>query len=180
MVPLLALPEDVAFLRTVHAIYRQRNKLTQAMTIAIRLHDLNLIEEDFKAAGEDRSMRKQLSFLISRQHICLEEPDDGEVLECLSNSHLSDHYLALGKELNILEPKTPDDIYKSYLENARTGPGSGNTDSARHNLASTFVNAFVNVGFCKDTYMLVDDENKSWVYNNKDEGNCISPLYAWR
>ncbi|RPB29371.1 26S proteasome regulatory complex, non-ATPase subcomplex, Rpn1 subunit [Terfezia boudieri ATCC MYA-4762] len=169
MVNLLAPPEDVAFLRTAHTIYRQHNKLTQAMTIAIRLHDLDLIEEDFEAAGEDRSMKKQLSFLVARQHICLKS-DDGEILECLSNSHLSDHYLALGKELNILEPKTPDDIYKSYLENARTGPGSGNMDSARHNLASTFVNAFVNAGFCKDTYMLVEDEAKSWVYKNKDQG----------
>ncbi|KAF8463501.1 armadillo-type protein [Kalaharituber pfeilii] len=169
MVNLLAPPEDVAFLRTAHSIYRQYNKLTQAMTLAIRLHDLDLIDEDFEAAGDDRSMRKQLSFLVARQHICLDS-DDGEILECLSNSHLSDHFLALGKELNILEPKTPDDIYKSYLENARTGPGSGNMDSARHNLASTFVNAFVNAGFCKDTLMLVDDESKSWVFKNKDQG----------
>lgn len=170
MVNLLAPPEDVAFLQTAHTIYRQHNKLTQAMTIAIRLHNLDLIEEDFEAAGEDTSMRKQLSFLVARQHICLES-DDGEILE--SNSHLSAHYLALGKELNILEPKTPDDIYKSYLENARTGPGSGNMDSAKHNLASTFVNAFVNAGFCKDTYMLVE-ESKSWVYKNKDQGNPAS------
>lgn len=169
MVNLLAPPEDVAFLRTAHSIYRQYNKLTQAMALAIRLHDFDLIEEDFEAAGEDRSLRKQLSFMVASQHICLES-DDGEILECLSNSHLSDHFLALGKELNILEPKTPEDIYKSYLETARTGPGSGNMDSARHNLASTFVNAFVNAGFCKDTLMLVEDESKSWVYKNKDMG----------
>lgn len=169
MVNLLAPPEDVAFLRTAHSIYRQYNKLTQAMTLAIRLHDLDLIEEDFEAAGDDDSMRKQLSFMIARQLICLES-DDGEILECLSNSHLSDHFLALAKELNIMEPKTPDDIYKSYLENARSGPGSGNTDSAKHNLASTFVNAFANAGFGKDTLMLVDEESKSWVYKTKDQG----------
>lgn len=173
MVNLLAPPEDVAFLRTAHSIYRQYNKLTQAMTLAIRLHDLDLIEEDFEAAGDDRALKKQLSFLVSRQHICLES-EDGEILECLSNSHLSDHFLALGKELNILEPKTPEDIYKSYLENARSGPGSGSMDSARHNLASTFVNAFVNAGFGKDACMLVDEENKSWVYKNKDEGPFVS------
>ena len=175
MVNLLAPPDDVTFLRTAHSIYRKYNKLTQAMTLAIRLHDLDLVKEDFEAAGEDTSMKKQLSFLVAQQHISLQS-DDQDILECLSNAHLSDHFLALGKELNILEPKTPEDIYKSHLENSRAGPGSGNTDSAKHNLASTFVNGFVNAGFCKDTLMLVEDETKSWVYKNKDQGLFYHPL----
>ncbi len=52
---------------------------------------------------------------------------------------------------------------------------SANVDSARHNLASTFVNAFVNVGFGNDKLMVNAEEGNSWVYKNKDHGkkpNC--------
>lgn len=46
-------------------------------------------------------------------------------------------------------------------------------DSARHNLASTFVNAFVNAGFSRDKLVSVEDGNK-WMYKNKQHGeNCV-------
>lgn len=48
---------------------------------------------------------------------------------------------------------------------------SANVDSARNNLASTFVNAFVNAGFGKDKLMITDDENSSsWIYKTKEYG----------
>jgi hypothetical protein len=42
--------------------------------------------------------------------------------------------------------------YKSHLETTRTG-GAAATDSAKANLAATFVNAFVNAGFGHDRLM---------------------------
>ncbi|KAK5156829.1 proteasome regulatory particle base subunit, partial [Cryomyces antarcticus] len=39
-----------------------------------------------------------------------------------------------------------------------------------HNLASGFVNAFVNAGFGTDKLMLVGDTKNSWVWKTKDEG----------
>jgi 26S proteasome regulatory subunit N1 len=46
-----------------------------------------------------------------------------------------------------------------------------NVDSARNNLASTFVNAFVNAAYGKDKLMMTDDENSSsWIYKTKDHG----------
>lgn len=47
----------------------------------------------------------------------------------------------------------------------------GNIDSARQNLASTFVNAFVNAGFGKDKLM-TEDAN-SFLYKNKDHGSFL-------
>ena len=41
-------------------------------------------------------------------------------------------------------------------------------DSARQNLASSFVNGFVNTGFGKDK-LLTEDGNK-WLYKNKEHG----------
>jgi 26S proteasome regulatory subunit N1 len=88
----------------------------------------------------------------------------------LNNTRLSELFIALGRDLDVVEAKTPEDIYKSHLENIRSG-GATNVDSARHNLASTFVNAFVNAGFGNDKLMLnKEDENTSWIYKNKDAG----------
>jgi 26S proteasome regulatory subunit N1 len=42
-------------------------------------------------------------------------------------------------------------------------------DSAKENLATTYVNGFVNAAFCKDLLMTVQDGD-SWVHKNKDHG----------
>lgn len=174
MVPLLTYPDNISFLKTAHNIYLKHNQLTQAITLAIRLNDMDLIKSDF-ASAKDKSTRRQLGFIIGRQRIPLdlsdEEKDDDELLQdCINNVKLPDHFKSLGKELNILDPKVPEDIYKSHLESSRTA-GLTNTDSARHNLASAFVNAFVNAGFGDDKLMLVEGGIKSsWVWKTKEEG----------
>ena len=33
----------------------------------------------------------------------------------MSNSHLNNNFLNLARELDIMEPKTPEDVYKSHL-----------------------------------------------------------------
>lgn len=168
--PLLTYPDNDKFLRSAFSIYRKYKQYTQAIILAIRLNDRDLIEETFNST-DDKAIRRQMAFLISRQRIWFDVSDDEdpELQECLSNTRLSDHFKALGKELNILDPKTPDDIYKTHLESSRTA-GLTNTDSARHNLASAFVNAFVNAGFGNDKLMLNSDSKNSWVWKTKDEG----------
>ena len=78
----------------------------------------------------------------------------------------------LGRDLDVLDPKTPEDIYKSHLGDSAFSRGSSTSvpqvDSARANLASTFVNAFVNAGFCKD--LLMTPEGNAWLYKNKEHG----------
>ncbi|KAF2834423.1 26S proteasome non-ATPase-like protein regulatory subunit 2 [Patellaria atrata CBS 101060] len=172
MVPLLTYPDNDRFLRTVYKIYRQYKQHTQAITIAIRLNDRDLIEEVFNTT-QDNSIRNQMALLIARQRIWMDPPDGEEdnedLIACLSNSKLPEYFKAMGKELNILDPKTPDDIYKTHLESSRTS-GLTNTDSARHNLASAFVNAFVNAGFGADKMMLTPDSKSSWVWKTKEDG----------
>ncbi|TKX21929.1 26S proteasome regulatory subunit rpn-1 [Elsinoe australis] len=175
MVPLLTYPDNDRFLRTAHDIYKKYDQLTQAITLSMRLNDMDLIKADF-GSTKDRSLRRQLAFIISRQRLNIELEDaekeeDPELEDCLNNVKLPEHFHALGKELNILEPKVPEDIYKSHLESSRTA-GLTNTDSARHNLASGFVNAFVNAGFGDDKLMLqqTDGHKQSWIWKTKDEG----------
>lgn len=180
MVPLLQPPDDKITLQTAHAIYRKYNKLAQAMTLAIRLNDIELIQEDFDVT-DDPALKKQLAFLVARQGIWIDTQDE-ETAECLNNSRLSEHYLALGKELNTLDAKTPDDTYKSHLENTRGA--SAAVDSAKQNLANSLVNSFVNAGYTSDKLILVDEDQNSWVYKNKDAGMLsatasIGMIHQW-
>ncbi|KAK0751176.1 armadillo-type protein [Schizothecium vesticola] len=172
MVNLLTYPDNEQFLRVAHSIYKKYNQHTQAMVLAIRLNDLELIQADLDDA-EDLPLKQQLASLIARQRIWLDlprnTPDEEKVNETLFNSQLPAHFQALGKELNLLEPKTPEDIYKSHLESSRVA-GMTNFDSARNNLGAAFVNAFVNAGFGTDTMMIVDNDKESWVWKTKEEG----------
>jgi 26S proteasome regulatory subunit N1 len=91
-----------------------------------------------------------------------------------SNSRLSEFYLSLARDLDVMEPKTPDEVYKTHLVDGRAPAGPA-VDSARQNLASSFVNAFVNAGFGNDTLMtVVADADASdsvhWIFKNKDHG----------
>lgn len=91
------------------------------------------------------------------------------------NCDLSERFLATARELDVLSPKSPDDIYKTHLvdssaaarANRNSSAGNVPVDSARANLAATFTNAFVNAGFCKDK--LIIDEDNSWLFKNKGE-----------
>lgn len=171
MVNLLTYPEDQQFLRTAHDIYKSYNKLPQAMVLAIRLNDADLIYQDFESA-KDLALKKQMALLVARQQIWLEPSGaetDEELVACLNNAKLPDYFKTLAKELNILEPKTPEEIYKSHLESTRIA-GLTNIDSARHNLASALVNAFTNAGFGKDKMMLIEGEKTNWVWKTKDDG----------
>ncbi|EJD06845.1 26S proteasome regulatory complex, non-ATPase subcomplex, Rpn1 subunit [Fomitiporia mediterranea MF3/22] len=172
----LAPPDDQAFLRTVHELYIKHSKFPEALAVALRLWDQDLILHDYQNAGNP-VMKRQLAYLLARAQVPLEwiqpegeeeeEPEE-ELLECLSNTHLSEHFKEFGKELGAVEPKSLEDIYKSHLENTR--PSGPNIDSARANLAGSFVNAFVNAGFGNDKLMVDAPEGDSWVYKNKDHG----------
>jgi len=130
-------------------------------------------------------MKKQLALMLACQRVFCDIFDEDKILaddelrSLASGEQLNSHFMLLAKELDVMEPKLPEDVYKSHLEEKRT---SAVLDSAKQNLASTLVNAFVNVGFCKDKLMTV--ENSGWLYKNKDHGMTaavasIGMLYMW-
>ena len=171
MVNLLTYPEDQNFLTTIHAIYTKYGKLAQAMLTAIRLGDSKLIQETIYAT-DDMAVRKQLAFMCARQRITFDvetdTPEQEQVAACLGNTELPRYFKHMAKDLNILEPKTPEDIYKTHLESGRNaGPVA---DSAKGNLANAFVNAFVNAGFGQDKLMLVPEGESPYVWKTKDDG----------
>ena len=78
----------------------------------------------------------------------------------------------------MLEPKTPQQIYKSHLSETGTTASDDTSapESARGNLASSFVNAFVNAGFLADK--LLTPADSKWVFKHKDHG-LISAAAAY-
>merc|ERR1719199_2207244 len=149
-----------------------------ALRIALKLNDTKLVSRTFKDC-EDRLVQKQMAYIISRRKFNHDFEEDEELKDIASGESRSGYYIGLAKELDVLEPKLPEQIYKSHLEEKRS---TAVLDSAKQNLASSFVNAFVNAGFCKDGLMTVADSG--WVYKNKEHGMMstvasLGSLYLW-
>lgn len=108
--------------------------------------------------------------MLGRQQIFLELPEtfnDYEVLtNIMSNTELYEHFQTLARELDIMEPKTPSQIFKSHLDESKLR--FGQIDSAKQNLAASFVNGFVNAGFGTDK--LLTENGNQWLFKNKDHG----------
>lgn len=109
--------------------------------------------------------------MLARQRIPIDVSNE-ELQNIVNNSILSKQFQNLAKELEILEPKIPEDIFKSHLQDSLRVPVK--LDTARQNLASVFVNAFVNTAFCSDKLMNVGNsegqESNSWIYKTKESG----------
>ncbi len=154
-------------------LFLQRKQYYDALRAALRSGRDEFIPEIFSQC-DDPIVKKQMSFLLGRHRVNFEIEDDDEadeLNEIIGNVHLSEQFLKLAQDLDVTDAKTPEDIYKSHL--AETGGFSRRrdtgtqVDSARANLASTFVNAFVNAGYGQDKLMTPDNE---WLYKNKDHG----------
>jgi 26S proteasome regulatory subunit N1 len=158
-------------------IFRKQKQFYDALRVALKLGRTDDITGLLKEC-DDPLVRKQMCMLLGRHRVNYEvdeseiETDEATLLnELIGNEKLSEQFIKLAQDLDVMDPKTPEDIYKSHL--AETGGFSRRrdtgvqVDSARANLASTFVNAFVNAGFGQDKLMTPDNE---WLYKNKDHG----------
>ncbi|XP_044739698.1 26S proteasome non-ATPase regulatory subunit 2-like [Chrysoperla carnea] len=172
---------STSLMKTILQLFLKFKQYPQALRVAIQYNDRKLIEQIFNECS-DQLIKKQLAFILARNHIFIELPESTEnyddLMDIMSNAHLNHHFINLGRELDIMEPKTPEDVYKSHLDSftsnytsARSSPFggvSGHIDSARQNLAASFVNGFVNAGFGQDK-LLMTDGNK-WLFKNKEHG----------
>ena len=71
-----------------------------------------------------------------------------------------------------MEPKHPEAIFKTHLEERKVGEAQ--LDSAKQNLAKTYVNAFVNAGLCNDLLICKKEGTDDWVFSNKDAGQMAA------
>ncbi|CDO94704.1 unnamed protein product [Kluyveromyces dobzhanskii CBS 2104] len=176
-VPLLAHPDDVSFLQTAFSIYLSHNELTEALNLAIRIGDESLIRSVFDATA-DSVTHKQLAYILSAQRSSFQQED---VQDIIGNAHLSEHFRYLAKELNLLQPKTPEDIYKSHLESSKASFNKTSMSSAQQNLAEFIVNGWLNLGYSSDS---IYSKDSNCVYKTKGDGMTsavasIGSIYQW-
>ena len=63
----------------------------------------------------DPVTKKQLSFMLGRQRNPFETTDE-QLYKIISNEKLFEHFKGLARDLDVLEPKHPDSIFKTHLE----------------------------------------------------------------
>ncbi|CAH1974285.1 unnamed protein product [Acanthoscelides obtectus] len=161
-------------IRLICEQYLRFNEYTKCLITALQMKDDEMVKKIFESC-KDKETLYQLAFICSR-HVYPVELDPemesyDELSNILSNIHLNSYFLTLGRELDIMEPKAPEDIYKTWLEPVppRITVLGEHLDSARQNLASSLVNGFANAGFGSDKLLTVDGGNK-WIYRNKEHG----------
>ncbi|KAJ4850213.1 26S proteasome non-ATPase regulatory subunit 2 A [Turnera subulata] len=174
-------PDDMLVLDIAYMIYLKCEEYANALQIALYLDNLQYVKQVFTSC-HDVLKKKQFAYIIARHGITFELDDemaaddtDRELLQdIVNNSKLSEGYLTLARDIEVMEPKSPEDIYKAHLLDGRASTGAS-VDSARQNLAATFVNAFVNAGFGQDKLMTVPTDGGSsgnWLFKNKEHGKA--------
>ncbi|CAH8457870.1 unnamed protein product [Heterobilharzia americana] len=177
----LPTPDNTKVLQYATILYRKFEDLGNAMRCALRLNDMNLIREIFMESGKVKkgsrnygpAIQRQLAYLLGRQNIVLPDEEslaDENLTEMLWNTRLSEHFLSLGRELDIMDPKLPEDIYKSHLEAVRPTLSATTLDSARANLAASYVNGLVNCGFGKEKLLQEIPKEVPWLCKQKEFG----------
>jgi len=130
---------------------------------------LVFLEED---DDDEDDQEKGITYVPLKE---LEEEEVDTLNGIVANMHMHEAFAFLARELDVEEAKTPEDIYKSHLaedggfrHKSNAASSGQQVESARANLASSFVNGFVNTGYGTDKLMTVEDSQ--WVYKNKAEG----------
>uniref|UniRef100_A0A0D3H596 26S proteasome non-ATPase regulatory subunit 2 homolog n=1 Tax=Oryza barthii TaxID=65489 RepID=A0A0D3H596_9ORYZ len=181
----LPAPDDMLALKIAFEIYMKFGDFANALRIALLLDDKSLELKQIFTETDDFHLKKQFAFIIARHGLSTDIDDDiaadeneKEALQdIISNIKLSEGYLTLARDIEVMEPKSPEDIYKVHLIDGR-GATSSSLDSARQNLAATFVNAFVNAGFGQDKLMTAPSDSSgsgssgNWLFKNKEHGKA--------
>ena len=195
-------PEDRLALGMTMEAYLKGGSPSEALVVALLMGGapadvLRCIE-----AADSDAERRQLALILGREGHRSEEvferleeldreaedagrpmADGASLTDCAGNTRLNEFYKILGRDLDVLEAREPDDVFRSG--------SSSRLDSARGMLASSVVNGWLNAGFGQDKHLTSspegDDEAEeagktasasgSWIFKNKEHGK-ISAVAA--
>ena len=141
MTTLLPPPEDSEVLQVLYELYLH-NDVCMSLIMAIKLRNIEFIDNCFTLTANSPIVQSQLCFILARDGFYYNTQLSPPLLSILSNTHLSDYYIEFATNLDLLTPKSPEDVYKQHLESRTTS-----TDSNKHHLASSIVNAWLNIGY---------------------------------
>ena len=109
--------EQHKILMVSYRIHHKFSRVVQALRVAIKMSKPELIRETFKL-GDDLT-RKQMAFILAKHKIFIEDEQDETLVSIISNLKLTDYYKRLAKELEVTEPKHPEDVFKTHLEEGK-------------------------------------------------------------
>ena len=169
--------EFSALLDILYTIATNNNDPINAIRVAIRMNDRKRVEETYFNCTDD-TVKKQLCFDLARHRIFLQNENNEERVKIMSNSMLPEYFIVLCKDLDVLNPKLPKDVYKGMIDDK-----SDKIDSALLNLGDSFVNGLVNIGTCRETLLDTKSE-KPWIQRVKDAGimstvASLGMVYMW-
>ena len=183
-------PEDKIVYTCAFDSYMKVGFSTHALRVALKMGDLSLAAR-VMASVDDPLEKKQIAYILGDARVWIDLTsgeaaiEDEALLEelqaIMGNVRLSERYLALARDLDVMEAKVPDDVYKSHLIDGRSS--SNPVDSASGNTAATYVNAFVNAGFGQDKLVTAEaeeedetetDKSVHWIFRNKSSGKMAA------
>ncbi|XP_037467841.1 26S proteasome non-ATPase regulatory subunit 2 homolog A-like [Triticum dicoccoides] len=173
-----------ATLGTAYDMYMKFRDLASALRIALLVDDhKNVKIKTVFEETKDFSLKQQFAFMIARYGLSVEIDDEmvadenekNALQEVVCNTKLSEGYHILARDIGVMEPKSPEDIYKVHLIGGR-GAKSSSLDSARPNLAAIFVNAFVNAGYCQDKLMTALPDSLLFKNNELWKASAVASL----
>jgi len=114
-------PEDTQVFRVALDIYKKMGRHPSALHMAIRLNDMNEIRSIYESCPDayvslagtptpaglncsllDSAVKKQLAFILARQNLFhnIDESDES-LTEIIYHTNLSEHFLALARDLGV-------------------------------------------------------------------------------
>ncbi|MDR3737136.1 MAG: hypothetical protein P4L10_16585 [Acidobacteriaceae bacterium] len=151
------------------------------MRVALKLNSTEFIDTIMRECKEP-DVLKQMGFMIARQGFPYKVRNE-ELASIINNQKLSELYMLLAKDMQVLEPKTVEQVLKTHLEeNVKSALTGAVIDSAKKNLSETYVSALVNLGFGSDA--LLTTQAATWFPNNKESGRFAAAaglglIYLW-
>lgn len=112
---------------TVFNIYKSQGQFCDALRVAQKMNNNDLIQEIMEAC-KNETTKKQMAFMLGRQRNPYESEDD-EINSIIAQDKLSEYYKQLARDLDQMEPKHPDTIFKTHLEERKVGEAQ--LDSAK-------------------------------------------------
>eukprot|EP00835_Amoeboradix_gromovi_P001352 NODE_60_length_25605_cov_0.732377.p1 type:complete len:787 gc:universal NODE_60_length_25605_cov_0.732377:21144-23504(+) len=170
MTTLLPPPEDVQVLLVLYELYLNHN-ICMSLIMAIKLRNVSFIDHCFSVSSP--LLQAQLAFILSRDGFYYNPQLSQTVCSILSNTNLSKYYIEFATNLDLLQIKTPEDVYKQHLESRTTS-----TDSNKHLTSSAIVNGLINIGY-KSNLPNDDHIHKCTDFAKLCSIASIGSLYQW-
>lgn len=169
-------------------LYQKHELYVSALIVLLRRNnhkdDIIAFMKALVDKSVDEMVIQQCCYVMSSAGVCFTELEDilsSEQYAIVGNTLTSQHFKYLLKELDVLAPKSPADVYKVHLEegvsarrlgiSTSASTAASTVDNALENQAKTFVNALVNVGSGQETLLL---DNSEWLFRHKDIGRVCA------